>query len=297
MTDTSLMRSVIPHQAPCPGQCNRAHRARPDEYDPVMGEPVWCDRCARSIAAAIEQLPDLAVWLWAIGHDEAATVMRRVVDRDVETRGPDPVVIHVRDTLDCGHRAPTATVSDPASAPDVERPRACWRCAIDDPGIDGRLAPAPASARKGPRRLGSPAGSASYLAVDEVVTWAVRTADYLKARLPGEHSATPSVRTASEEARAAALSECSTFLAEWIYYLLATPHARAIGREALDLQRRASRAAGVGPAPDQFLPGVPCPACDRIALQRLGANPDRVTCTRCGAWHRDRDLRMEDQTG
>lgn len=275
------MRSEIPMQAECPGECNRNHRARPSAFEPVMGEPVWCESCALRIADAIAALPDLAAGLWAIGHDEGGTVWQEVVDRDIDTRGPNPIVIHVRERLACGHRLPTVTVTDRVAIPDEARIRPCWQCAIDLPGADGRLAPVTAAARRSPRALGSPAGSASYLAVDEVVSWAVSTTDYLKARLPGQHTATPSGRAGDDSARAAALTECCRFLAEWIHHLLATPHARAIGREVLDLERRSERAAGVDRQPDEAVPLVPCPSCDLVALVRSGRDL-RVRCRSCG---------------
>lgn len=281
MNDMAMMRSEIPMQAECPGECNRNRRARPAAFEPVMGEPVWCESCASRIADAIASLPDLAAGLWAIGHDEGGSVWQEVVDRDIDARGPDPVVIHVRERLACGHRMPTVTVGSRTAIPDEARIRPCWQCAIDLPGADGRLAPVTVAARKSPRSLGSPAGSASYLAVDEVVSWAVNTTDYLKARLPGEHTDTPSGRSASDRARAAALSECCRFLTEWIHHLLATPHARAIGREVLDLERRAERSAGIDRQPDEAVPLVPCPSCDLVALVRTGRDL-RVRCRSCG---------------
>ncbi|WP_435199550.1 hypothetical protein [Janibacter sp. GS2] len=285
MTELATMRSEIPRQAECPGECNRNHRARPGAFDPVMGEPVWCDACAQRIADAIAGLPDLAAGLWAIGHDEAGTIWQEVTDRQIEElcqRGVAlPVVIHIREVLACGHRVPTVTVRSGNLIPDAARVRPCWQCAIDLPGVDGRLAPVSAAARRSPRILGSPAGSPSYLAVDEVVSWAVSTTDYLKARLPGEHSGIPSSTSANDEARAVALTQCARFLVEWVHHLLATPHARAIGREVLDLQRRAERAAGIDRQPDQPVPVTPCPACDLIALSRSGRDL-RVRCRSCG---------------
>lgn len=294
MTDLAMMRSEIPHQAECPGECNRNRRARPDAFDPIMGEPVWCDACARRIADAIGDLPDVAAGLWAIGHDEVGTVWQEVIDREVDELhrfvGALPAVIHVREVLACGHRVPTVTVRSREMIPAEARIRPCWQCALDLPGADGRLAPASATARRSPRVLGSPAGSPSYLAVDEVVSWAVSTTDYLKARLPGQHSATPSAKTASDEARARALTQCSAFLVEWIHHLLATPHARAIGREAIDLERRARRSAGIDSPPDEQLPGVPCPGCDLVALKRRGRDPEQIVCTSCGRHTTDYEI-------
>lgn len=289
------MRSTIPEQAPCPGRCNRALRANPlSSREPVMGEPVWCEHCAVEIHAAIGALPDLAAGLWAIGHDEGPSVVRKVVARDVDEicqfGVEQPVVIHVREILECGHRTPTVTVRRRDEVPPPAESRLCWLCAVDSPGADGRLAPRPESVRKGPRMLGSPAGSASYLAVDEVIHWAVQTTDYLKARLPERGSATPSALSADDAYRAKVLSQCCTFLQEWIWQLLATPHARRVGHEALDLRRRAAQAAGIAPAQDQPLPAVPCPACDRMSLKRLGHNPDHITCRHCGGWFTDRDV-------
>lgn len=292
------MLSEIPRQAECPGDCNRNYRSRPGSFDPVMGEPVWCDSCAARIAEAIGELPDLAAALWAIGHDEGGTVFSEVVERDVdEVQGwGKTLVIHVREMLACGHRVPTVTAHSKDAIPEEARVRPCWQCALDLPGADGRLAPVSAAARRSPRLLGSPAGSPSYLAIDEVVSWAVSTTDYLKARLPGEQSATPSARTSSDTARAEALTVCARFLVEWVHHLLATPHARAIGKEALDLERRARRSAGIDSQPDEQLPGVPCPGCDLVALRRRGRDPEQIVCASCGLRTTDRDLqRIEGQ--
>lgn len=280
---TDLMRSEIPLQRECPGECNRNYRSRPGAFVPVMGEPVWCESCAERIADAIGALPDLAAALWAIGHDEGGTVLSEVVERNV-TRdfiGPLPRVIHVRELLACKHRVPTVTVHSREAIPVEARVRPCWQCAIDLPGVDGRLAPVSAAARRSPRLLGSPAGSPSYLAVDEVVAWAVSTTDYLKARLPHSTTPTPEGRGADDAHRANVLTHCARYLVEWVHHLLATPHARAIGREALDLERRAERAAGIDRQPDQPVPVIPCPSCDLIALTRSGRDL-RVRCRSCG---------------
>lgn len=289
---TDLMRSAIPETQVCPGSCNRNYRSRPDAFDPVYGEPVWCPACTKEISSAIGALPDLAVALWDIGHwstDPMQDVVARTIDV-VEVWSGQVLVTHLREKLACGHFWPTVTRPRVEDLPPPAAQRACWLCAIDDPGGDGRVAPAPALARRGPRLKGSPAGSASYLAIDELVMWAARTEDYLKARLPQPSSPAPDPRSVNDAHRSKVLSSSCAFLVEWIYHLLATPHAKALGKEALDLERRARRSSGVDVPPDQHLPGVPCPGCDHVSLKRLGRVPDQVTCTSCGRWFQDDEL-------
>ena len=280
---TQLMRSTVPLQDVCPGKCNDNHRARPSAFEPVYGEPVWCALCSADIADAIGALPGLAVDLWAIGH-WTVDPMQPVADREVETVSMstgEVLRVVLREVLACGHRWPVRVAAREEDLPAPAEARYCWQCAIDDPGADGRLAPVEAAARRGPRLKGSPAGSASYLAIDELVMWAARTADYLKARLPGEQSPAPDPRSADDARRAEALSTACGFLVEWIHHLLATPHARAIGKEALDLERRARRSAGADYPPDMALPGVPCPRCDRVTVKRRGRTPSQLWCMTC----------------
>lgn len=276
--DDQLLRSVVPAQGECPGPCNRAHRLDPGRVpEPVWGEPVWCARCATAIFSAIGALPELAAGLWDIGHWSVDPV-QEVVDRQV-VAGRDRVVL--RERLACQHRWPSVVRRRAVDLPEPAATRWCWQCAVDDPGADGRLAPAPESARRGPRLKGSPAGSAAYLAVDELVMWAARQADYLRARLP-RSSVTPDPRGVDDQRRARVLSECVTYLVENGHHLLATPAARAIGQEALDLERRARRSAGMDHAPDEAVPRVPCPSCDLVSLVRSGRD-QLVRCRSCGA--------------
>lgn len=300
---TDLMRSAVPETQRCPGSCNREFRADPDGAEPVWGEPVWCQACVEAIAAAIGALPDLAVDLWDIGHWSVDPV-QRVVERVVEVReftvpfavdkeGRPVVQVQalLRERLACRHQQPTVLRARIEDLPPPAETRVCWQCAIDDPGADGRVMPGPATARKGPRLVGSPAGSASYLAIDELVMWATRQVDYLKERLPhGSTVEAPDPLAGDDAARARALSTSCAFLVEWIYHLLATPHAQAIGREALDLERRARRSAGVDHPPPAALPGVPCPKCDLVSLRRAGHDPDLIMCASCGAFLSDKDL-------
>lgn len=297
---TDLMRSAVPETQVCPGSCNREHRADPEGVAPVWGEPVWCQSCVEAITSAISALPDLAADLWDIGHWSGDPV-QRVVERTVEVRDVvvpfavddegDPVLrtqALLRERLECRHRQPTVIRDRVEDLPAPAETRMCWQCAIDDPGADGRVMPAPAAARKGPRLAGSPAGSPSYLAIDELIMWATRQVDYLKARLPhGSSVPAPDPLVGHDAARSRALSTSCGFLVEWVYHLLATPHARAIGREALDLERRARRAAGVDHPPPTALPGVPCPSCDLVSLRRAGHDPDLIMCASCGAFTND----------
>lgn len=290
MNDQQLMRSAVPMTQLCPGAAHRALHLDPSK-EPVWGEPVWCAACIDDIARAIGALPDLAAGLWDIGHWTVETerrVVGRVVAVVLDQQGRDRVLM--RERLDCGHNMPAVIRPRKDDLPLPAETRKCWQCAINEPGADGRLAPVPAAARRGPRLNGSPAGSSSYLAVDEVVTWTNATVDYLKARLPQQGIPAPDLRRATDEQRARALSTACAFLVEWRFHLLATPHAKAIGREALDLARRARRGAGIDtPAPTP-IPGVPCPSCGLVALKRAGHNPDLVICSSCGAMTHDNSL-------
>lgn len=286
MTDQQLMRSVVPLAQVCPGTRHRALHADPSK-EPVWGEPVWCETCIGDIAHAIGSLPDLAAQLWDVGHWTVDSV-QQIIDREVDAlhddAGNERRAI-LRERLACGHRWPTVIRDRRADLEPLLHAgqRKCWQCAIDDPGADGRLAPTEPAARRGPRLIGSPAGSSSYLAVDEVVSWANATVDYLKGRLPQQGIPAPDLRRATDNQRARALSTACAYLVEWRYHLLATPHARAIGNEALDLARRARRAAGVDtPAPTP-IPGVPCSSCDLAALKRAGHDPNLIICSNCGA--------------
>lgn len=270
------MRSAVPVQSQCVGD-------HPPSAE-TMGEPVWCQAHAEQIFDAIGSLPSLAAQLWELGH-EAVEDVHRVVDvDDVPSRAPDRVWRGW--VLSCGHRTPRQLLDPLTPRPDSAP---CWQCAIDHPGSDGRLMPGEQSGRRGPRRLGSPAGSPARLAIDEILAWAITTRDYLAARLPVPSTPTPDWRNVSDQRRAAALAECTRFLVEHGWELLATPHARAIGREAVDLCRRMQRASGTAAPKPTPVPSVPCPACDLCYLERLPSSL-LIRCRSCLAQFDDRQV-------
>lgn len=296
-SDPQLLRSPVPAQDVCPGSRHRTLHADPSK-EPVLGEPVWCQACVEDIARAIGALPDLAADLWDLGHwtvdPDQPVVSRRVGQTVVSVVVPFAPVYRfdLVEALACGHRWPTRSAAREDLLPAPATTRHCWQCALDDPGADGRLAPVPTAGRRGPRLVGSPAGSPSYLAVDELVSWATRTLNYLRGLMPAGSGPDSyvDVRRATDHVRGAALSTTCSVLVEWCYYLLATPRAKTIGREALDLERRARRGAGVDTPHPTPLPGVPCPKCDLVALKRAGHDPDLILCSSCGLITHDRDL-------
>jgi hypothetical protein len=100
---------------------------------------------------------------------------------------------------------------------------------------------------------GSPSGSPAWDAADEIIEWAVG-------------------------------------VEEWISALLAAPFALDAGRQALELARRAERAAGLDRLV-HHLP-VPCPSCDTRALTREDG-AEQVDCQACGrVWLEDEYRRL-----
>lgn len=132
---------------------------------------------------------------------------------------------------------------------------------------------------------GSPSGSPAWDAADEIIEWARATEDALRSHL--NHSrAVRAVRLhGSSVVRILNLGGSIDYLRAWVSALLAAPFAEAAGREALELARRAERAAGFDRLVHR-LP-APCPSCDALTLTREDGS-DQVECRACGrVWPED----------
>jgi hypothetical protein len=143
---------------------------------------------------------------------------------------------------------------------------------------EGRLAASGEAGRATRQKIaGSPSGSPAWDAADELIEWAHTTEEQLRAHLG--HSAMVRVRVfASGPVRVNYLDRSVRYLREWVSALLAAPFAETVGREVLDLARRAERANGFDRLV-HHLP-VPCPTCDTRALTREDGS-DQVECRAC----------------
>jgi hypothetical protein len=154
---------------------------------------------------------------------------------------------------------------------------------------EGRLAASGEAGRATRQKIaGSPSGSPAWDAADELIEWAWRTEDQLRAHL--SHScAVRAVRLHGGAAvRVLNLGASIRYLREWVSALLAAPFAETVGREVLDLARRAERANGFDRLV-HHLP-VPCPTCDTRALTREDGS-DQVECRACSRVWPEQDYR------
>jgi hypothetical protein len=154
----------------------------------------------------------------------------------------------------------------------------------------GRLAASGETGRATHAKVtGSPSGSPAWDAADELIEWAAGVEAALRAHLG--HSTVARVRVAASGAvRVAFLDGSVTYLREWLSALLAAPFALDAGRQALELARRAERAAGLDRLV-HHLP-VPCPSCDTRALTREDG-AEQVDCQACGrVWREDEYRRL-----
>jgi hypothetical protein len=149
----------------------------------------------------------------------------------------------------------------------------------------GRLAASGEAGRTTRSKVaGSPSGSPAWDAADELIEWAHTVEDQLRAHL-GHSTAVRAVVYASGPVRVLSLGASVRYLRQWVSALLAAPFAETAGRDALDLARRAERAAGFDRLV-HHLP-VPCPTCDTRALTREDG-ADQVECRACGrVWTED----------
>lgn len=154
---------------------------------------------------------------------------------------------------------------------------------------DGKIAAGGQSdATRKATRAGSPSGSPAWDAIDEIVTWAGRTEDELRARL--RHGGNPAGDwwTGSTTHRAAVLVGSVAYLIEYGVALLSSNIAVPAGRDALQLERRAEQATGQARLTHR-LP-VACPDCDRRALVREDGS-EQVDCRACGRSWPEADYR------
>jgi ribosomal protein L37AE/L43A len=136
---------------------------------------------------------------------------------------------------------------------------------------------------------GSPSGSPAWDAADEIIEWAVSVEDQLRAHLHHARVVRATV-AASAAVRVNYLDRSVSYLMQWISALLAAPFALDAGRQALELARRAERAAGLDRLV-HHLP-VPCPSCDTRALTREDG-AEQVECRACGdVWPEDTYRRL-----
>lgn len=134
-------------------------------------------------------------------------------------------------------------------------------------------------------RAGSPSGSPAWDAVDELVAWATGVEDRLRAELG--HADVPRGGT-STVVQARFLVEAVRYLGHWATALLSSSFAVRAGADAIALERRAERAAGVDRLVHR-LP-APCPSCDRKALVREDGS-EQVDCKACGRVWTEGDYR------
>jgi ribosomal protein L37AE/L43A len=154
----------------------------------------------------------------------------------------------------------------------------------------GRLAASGETGRATHAKVtGSPSGSPAWDAADELIEWAAGVEAALRAHLG--HSEVVRARVAASSAvRVSYLNRSVAYLREWISALLAAPFAESVGREVVQLQRRAERAAGLDRLV-HHLP-VPCPSCDTRALTREDG-AEQVECRACGdVWPEDTYRRL-----
>jgi N6-adenosine-specific RNA methylase IME4 len=122
-----------------------------------------------------------------------------------------------------------------------------------------------------------------------IAAWAAGVEAALRAHLG--HSRVVRARVAASGAvRVNYLDRSVTYLREWLSALLAAPFALDAGRQALELARRAERAAGLDRLV-HHLP-VPCPSCDMRTLTREDG-AEQVECRACGdVWPEDTYRRL-----
>jgi hypothetical protein len=122
-----------------------------------------------------------------------------------------------------------------------------------------------------------------------VGTGAGEIEDQLRAHLQHARVVRATV-AASAAVRVNYLDRSVSYLMQWISALLAAPFALDAGRQALELARRAERAAGLDRLV-HHLP-VPCPSCDTRALTREDG-AEQVDCQACGrVWLEDEYRRL-----
>lgn len=145
-------------------------------------------------------------------------------------------------------------------------------------GADGKIAATGESdATRKATMAGSPSASPAWDALDEIVTWAAATGDKLRGYL-GQRPAAADWWAGSTQRRGLVLTESVDYILEHRTALLCARNARKVGRQALQLVRRAERAAGVDELVHR-LP-APCPSCERMALVRDNG-AEQVDCRAC----------------
>jgi hypothetical protein len=191
-------------------------------------------------------------------------------------RGGAPVWCHP-----CGDRIRTALDALPGLAGEL---------ALRGISDAGRLAATGEAGRATHAKVtGSPSGSPAWEAADEIIEWAVGVEDQLRAHLQHARVVRATV-AASAAVRVNYLDRSVSYLMQWISALLAAPFALDAGRQALELARRAERAAGLDRLV-HHLP-VPCPSCDTRALTREDG-AEQVDCQACGrVWLEDEYRRL-----
>jgi hypothetical protein len=187
-------------------------------------------------------------------------------------RGGAPVWCHP-----CGERIRSALDALPSLAGEL---------ALRGVSDAGRLAASGEAGRATHAKVtGSPSGSPAWDAADEIIEWARDTEDRLRAHLNHSAAARAVRLHGSGAVRVLNLGGSVRYLREWLSALLAAPFAAEAGRDAIDLARRAERAAGFDRLV-HHLP-VPCPSCDTRAMTREDG-ADQVECRACGrVWTED----------
>lgn len=308
---TDAFHRPVPDVDPCPGPCNSAWRRRESRLPPTderawwsrswhpvaaragtwldatarPGAPVWCRSCGQRVTDALRRLPELAAALWAVGHDPVRSPVQRVVDVSVRAAPTRRPARWVREHLACGHSRPSRLIEGlgPDQVPFAVRD--CVQCAIDDPGGDGRLMPPEAPVRRRPGLRGSPAGSPSWLEVEEIAQAVWQAEQYLRwelghstdERQPGQrpswYDGVPAVSTGAQYVLNQRADDGTPLV-------LAMPGAAELLERLLGLARSATRRAGM--ETEHRMPGVPCPSCDRAALVRP-VGEEWARCRACGA--------------
>ena len=257
------------------------------------GDPVWCEACTHHIDRAIWSVPELVFALWEVGHGDGDVPLRVVESRSVRTlkdprvRRPSlsaeaavslPLVYAVTESLTCGHTLTRRLGREPSPRQLAEfGVRSCLVCRLEALPDSGKLAPAERLARRTAGLPGSPAGSPSWLAIEELLAWVGRTEDYLRARIGDPPSGLDWWRGGARD-RNKAMAASVRYLAGHLEQLLATRHADQIGREIVQLTRRTTRSAGLD---DTTRLHTPCPRCDRRSLMRRFGD-EVARCRSCG---------------
>lgn len=253
------------------------------------GRPTWCFRCAAEIDLAVRSLPRLIAWTVDIG---AVLVPTRLVDGmpvpvdapaavlDVLWRWDDDGVPTAVEELDCGHRY-TRRPAGPGPSPASRQCRTCVAgTSLPEPG---RLAPPPRVERRGggPAQRVSPAGSRSWLEVQEALVWLCSRASKARDAL-GTSPLTYAGDTGSMGHRYREAVNAARWLTDHnrVRQVLELDSSFAVtfGKEATAIARRLLLVSGRD-ALEHKLPAS-CPVCDRRALVRHDG-ADVVVCKRC----------------